>query len=282
MKKIIISFLSILPLTVRLHIIYLFKQKSLLNLFNPVKYSEKIQKRKLNIIHDYSDLSDKYKVREYVSCKIGDDFLNELFGCYDSIHDIDFDLLPYSFVIKTNFGSGCNHIEIVKDKSKIDIDYLISKFDNAMKDSYIGSLFGETQYDYIDKKIIVEKFIANCDGNEIDDFKFHIFNSKDGFLQIDFDRFSNHKRNLYDLKWRKLDYNLLYDGGEYNLPSDDILERLKNVSLKLSEGFDYVRVDLYFVNNQILFGELTFTPGSGLEPFSDKKADYKYGDMWKQ
>lgn len=226
-------------------------------------------------------LSDKYKVREFVSKNIGEQYLIELLACENEISDLKFETLPEQFVIKTNFGSGSEHIEIVKNKSLINKLNIERKFNLAMKSQYKGSILGETQYDFIDKRIIVEKFIDN-NGKDIDDFKFHIFNSKNGFLQIDFDRFTNHKRNLYDLNFKQLDFELCHSGGKYNLPSIDKLQKMKEIALKLSQGFDYVRIDLYLVNEQILFGEMTFTPGSGLEKFSTLKADKLYGQMWEQ
>ena len=81
-------------------------------------------------------LSDKHKVREYVCKTIGDGYLIPLIGAYDSFDEIDFSNLPMSFVIKTNFGSGEGHLEIVKNKEKINIEQLKLKFNKAMRSSY--------------------------------------------------------------------------------------------------------------------------------------------------
>lgn len=281
MKSSIISLLYIIPIKIRLKLYYYFKFKRKLNLSKPILYSEKIQKRKLDIRKEYSELSDKYAVRSFVSNKIGSKHLIKLLNVYDSINEVDFDSLPDKFVIKTNFGSGVEHIEIVDKKNNFSQGNIFKKFSNAMSKKYKGSLLGETQYNAIPPKIIIEEFIKSSDDG-IDDFKFHIFNSKDGFLQIDFDRFKNHRRNLYDFSFNKLDYGLCYPTGEYKLPPLNKLEEMKDIAFKLSEGFDFVRVDLYLVGEKILFGEMTFTPGSGFEKFSDPNADKLYGSMWVQ
>lgn len=273
--------LKLIPLKLRLHIYYLLKFRTILNLKNPFRYSEKIQKRKLNLLSSYSTLSDKLLVKDYISSKIGSDYIiPTIFSCKNP-NEIKFHQLPDKFVIKTNFGSGAQHISIIKDKKSINEKEIIDKFNLALKDSYQGSILGECQYDSIEKNILIEKFIEN-DNNDIDDFKFHIFNSKDGFLQIDFDRFNNHRRNLYDFSFNKLDYGLCYPTGNYKLPPLNKLNEMKDIAFKLSEGFDFVRVDLYLVGEQILFGEMTFTPGSGFEKFSDPNADKLYGSMWVQ
>jgi hypothetical protein len=36
-----------------------------------------------------------------------------------------------------------------------------------------------------------------------------------------------------------------------------------DIASQLSKPFDFVRVDLYYVNNTIYLGEMTFTPGAG-------------------
>lgn len=112
----LLNFAKIIPLHVRLKLFYLIKFKRFLSLKNPKLLSEKIQKRKLNIIGIYSELADKIKVKQYVSKKIGAKHVIENIGIYSDINEVDFTRLPNSFVIKTNFGSGSAHIEIVRDK----------------------------------------------------------------------------------------------------------------------------------------------------------------------
>ena len=55
--------------------------------------------------------------------------------------------------------------------------------------------------------------------------------------------------------------------GEWKLP--DTFDALCSVAKELAAPFDFVRVDLYDVGGTPYFGEFTFTPGAGLEPFSD-------------
>lgn len=43
----------------------------------------------------------------------------------------------------------------------------------------------------------------------------------------------------------------------------------------LSKDVELLRVDFYYVDNKIFFGELTFTPANGLTPFYPKEWDLK-------
>ena len=59
-------------------------------------------------------MADKYKVREYIKEKIGEEYLIPLLGVYDKFEDIDFSTLPNKFVIKPNHTSGNIYIYIYR------------------------------------------------------------------------------------------------------------------------------------------------------------------------
>lgn len=50
----------------------------------------------------------------------------------------------------------------------------------------------------------------------------------------------------------------------------------------LGKTFDFVRVDFYDVGGVPRFGEMTFYPGSGLDPFNPPQLDELLGDHWRQ
>ncbi|WDE13288.1 ATP-grasp fold amidoligase family protein [Thalassomonas haliotis] len=277
----LLQILKLIPLKIRVSLYYFFKFRRLLNFKQPKRFSEKIQIRKLNLLPEYTQLSDKFLVRKFVEARVGSQYLINLIGVYDCISEVDFALLPEKFVIKTNHGSGHKHLEIVKNKADKDIEILRRKFFKAIKEDYIGALLGENQYDAINRKVVIEELIENGE-HDLEDFKFHLFNSQSGFIQIDVDRFKNHSRILYDLDFNPINCSLEYPKGNYQLPPAEQLAQLKQIAIKLSEGFDYVRVDLYLVKGKIYFGEMTFTPGSGFELFTPEEYDLKFGQMWQQ
>ena len=59
------------------------------------------------------------------------------------------------------------------------------------------------------------------------------------------------------------------------------LEKMKELSAILSEGFPHVRVDLYEINGKVYFGELTFYHFGGVEPFIPEEWDTIFGS-WIQ
>jgi hypothetical protein len=48
----------------------------------------------------------------------------------------------------------------------------------------------------------------------------------------------------------------------------------------LGADFDFVRIDFYDVGGIPRFGEMTFYPGSGLDPFDPPELDHELGRYW--
>ena len=117
-----------------------------INWDNPQDLNEKIHWLKLNTDTSiWTRLADKYLVREYLKDQKLDDILIPLYGKWDTAEDIDFDVLPQSFVLKTNHGSG----EIIKvlDKSVVDVQMIRKQMNRFLKEKY-G--FYEGAYTYMD------------------------------------------------------------------------------------------------------------------------------------
>lgn len=182
---------------------------------NPTTYSQKIQWLKLyDPCPIRTRLTDKVLVREWIKEKIGEEYLIPIYGVYNSFDEIDFESLPNQFVIKTNHASGWN--EIVKDKSNINKKQLKKKFDRWMRMNYAFWSEYEIHYSDIVPKIVIEKYMEDSSG-ELTDYKFLCFNDKPEFVWVDFDRFNNHKRNVYDMNWKLQEWSQCtygnYEGG---------------------------------------------------------------------
>ncbi len=254
-----------------------------LNLEKPTKFTEKIQYRKL-FEHNplYSQLADKYAVREWVKQRIGEEYLIPLLGAWDKAEKIDFDALPNNFVLKTNHACGTNII--IRDKKCINRKQIIEQLNYWLKYPY-WAISGEFHYKDIKPMILAEEYISQMDGN-LFDYKIHCFNSVPTYIQVigdrDIDRHTGKQAN-YDFAWKRLPWiSETYPAYSTELEKPILLDELYRVSKTLCEGFGYVRVDLYIIDNQIKFGEMTFTPGNGIFPYRGtwtEELDLKYGKM---
>jgi hypothetical protein len=274
----ITKILNALPDKFFVYLSYYRAKRTILNLRNPRKFTEKIQWLKVyGKLERFATYADKLTVRPYVEQKIGSQYLIPLLGVWDAFEDIPFEALPTRFVIKVTHGCGYNYV--CKDKSKINYGELRALVTGWMSENFYRQE-REPQYKLCVPKIICEQYLEDESGG-LRDYKFYCSNGIVKMIQVDTDRFVNHKSDLLDIEWNRLDYVSVTTFGS----SDLIVERPKNldallsIARKLSQSFPFVRVDLYSVNNKIYFGELTFTPGSGLVDLHPASGDIEMGKL---
>ena len=241
---------------------YRVNNKKELNFDNLTTFSEKIQWLKLyDSTPIKTKLSDKYLVKEYVKEKIGEKYLIPLIGVYDKFDEINFKNLPNQFVIKCNHGSGYNII--VKNKTNLNISKARNKINKWMNRNYAFYTGLELHYRDIKRKIIIEKYMDDNTG-DLTDYKINCFNGKPYFLWVDINRHSAHKRNIYDLNFNLLPYTIDPKYPHFSsIKRPKNLEKMIELATILSQNFSYARVDFYEVNNNIYFGEITFTSFNG-------------------
>ena len=267
-----------LPDALYLKIMYRASMGKRLNLKNPKTYSEKLQWLKLyDRRPEYSMMADKYGVREYIAKMVGEKYLIPLLGVWDDPEDIDFDALPQQFVLKCNHNSGTGMC-ICKDKSKLDIEKTKRGLKRGLRQDY--HLHGrEWIYKDIKRRIIAEKFMEDASGEGLKDYKVMCFNGEPKLVQIHSGRFTDHRVDWYDTQWNLLDAWMVVPPSGVAVDKPPFLDELLEVSRKLSAGIPQLRVDWYYTNGQLYFGELTFFNASGMAPFSPEEWDRKLGDM---
>ena len=240
------------------------------NLKQPKDLNEKILYLKLfTDTSMWSELADKYKVRDYVaSCGL-QDYLINLIGVWYSVDDIDFIGLPNSFIFKANNGCGKNSNLIVKDKSTLDIKSTKKILKRWLDDRHVGSLGAEPQYKGIKPCIIAEELLPSESGQKSPiDYKLWCFNGKTQYIRTYSDRDKNGADAMtYDIHWTPMP-EVCISNSRYKkdtiLPKPVNLEEMIRVAETLAKPFPCVRVDLYNINGKIYFGEMTFTSNGGM------------------
>ena len=223
---------------------------------------------------------DKYDVREYVKNKGLGNILVRLIGKYDSVNDIDWSILPNKFVIKTTHGSGGLNVVICDDKNKLDISEIREKLIISKEPVKKNTAGREWAYYGLQPGIIVEELLINKDNPAagINDYKIFCYDGCAKYIVVDIDRYIGHKRNFYDRDWNNLNITSDCPPAKQDIRKPYNLSKLLEVAEKLSEGFPFVRVDLYDVDGKIYFGELTFYPWSGYVQYTPDEWDYRFGE----
>ncbi len=242
----------------------------------PRSFNEKIAHRKLCTDDPrFTKITDKVLVRDWVTEKFGDEILNEIYHVTDEPQTIPFESLPNSFVIKT----GNKGVILVEDKEKEDLEQLLSECRSALESPY-GVEKGEYWYGETDPKIICERRLY---GKEYDipiDYKFLCFHGRVEYIQANVDRFGNHTKSVYDRNWEYLDIEYNHPQGP-PIEAPDSLDEMIDIAETLSDGFDFIRVDLYETRDEgVVFGELTPAPGGGAGRFRPKEVDFEWGEKW--
>lgn len=244
---------------------------------HPHTYNEKIQWIKLYDNQPIkAKLADKYAVRSYVAEKIGQQYLVPLLGIWNSFDEIDFSELPEQFILKCTHGSGMNMI--VNNKSEMNYIQARQMFNQWMNMNYAYVSGFETHYADIIPQILAEKMLVTDEGDDLRDYKVFVFNGKVKLIQVDIDRQHIHRRNLYTPEWEYVPVSILYPTApDIIIDKPSCLNELIYFSETLAEGFIHVRVDFYILKEQIFFGELTFTHGSGIEKFEPEEFELEMG-----
>lgn len=253
-----------------------------INLNSPSSFNEKLQWLKLYDRRPlYTRMVDKYEAKKYVSEIIGEKYIIPTLGVWEKFDEINFDSLPNQFVLKCTHDSG--GLVICRDKNRFDIETARKKINTSLRRDYymVGR---EWPYKDVRRRIIAEKYMQDGRQRELRDYKFYCFNGEPQFLYLS-EGLENHA--TAHISFVNLDWTFAPFGRSDYAPFTQLPERPKHfdemidISRRLSSGIPFLRVDLYEINGEVYFGELTFTPKGGTMPFNPPEADYEIGKLLK-
>lgn len=250
------------------------------DLENPKTFNEKLQWLKL---HDrnplYTTLVDKYRVKAWVSDRIGSEFVTQTYAMWERAEDIDVSGLPERFVLKTNHD--CGGVVICADRAAFDLEAAKHKLAKHLRANYY---YGGREWPYRDVEpcVFAEEYLKADKLGGLDDYKFFCFGGKADCVMLCADRATGSPKFYFlDREWNVLRYNR----RSLSLPADFKIARPKwademfALAERLSEGMPFVRVDFYCEGGRVLFGEMTFYPQSGFDANILPEADTRWGGM---
>lgn len=275
-----IPFLSnLLPDSVYLKCFYRSAFDKKLDLNAPHNFNEKLQWLKLYDRHFvYIDMVDKYVAKEFVAKRIGHKHIIKTYGIWDSFDDIDFDLLPDSFVLKCTHDSA--GYVICRNKLKFDMDAARKKITKCLKRNfyYVGR---EWPYKNIKPCVIAEQFMEDATLRELRDYKFFTFNGVPKVMHIVSNRQNPCEEtygDFFDMDYNHLDLTMGHPNAPACPEKPKNFDKMKEFASILSEGTIHLRVDFYEVDGQLYFGELTFYQDSGVADIRPERWNTILGD----
>lgn len=236
------------------------------NLNNPRTLSEKLLWLSLHTYRNnplVMELSDKYLVRDFVSERASDKYLNELYYVFKRIEDIRFNNLPNQFSLK--ISQGCATNLFCKNKDAMGESYFYSvleewKTGQGVYDKIMANVGGVSRKQ-LPKYYICEKYLEDDDGRSPTDYKIYCFNGVPKAILVISDRFDNKTGLFMSTEWEVVgELSKPYKKPDIVYKKPKSLQEMLDVAKQLSEGFPFVRVDMYEIEGKAIFGEMTFFP----------------------
>lgn len=246
-----------------------------LSLDNPQTLADKVAWMELHTDQTVpARLTDKYEVRSFVRERGLENLLIPCCGGpWTDVREIDFNSLPESFVIKATHGCGMNLL--VDDKASLNLDEARRTLNRWLHEDYPRSCI-EPHYQLIEHRLYAEDMLHDAAG--IVDYKFYCFYGEPKFILRVADRDTEEHLNLFDYHWKSLSEHIQNKPVISPTPEPPSqLAEMLNVSRRLSQGFDFVRVDLYDIHGSIFFGEMTFSPSASVFPNFDDEFVAQWG-----
>ncbi|MBE7046066.1 MAG: glycosyl transferase [Ruminococcaceae bacterium] len=247
-----------------------------LNLENPLSFSEKLQWLKLYDHNpEYTRIVDKVTFKDYITEKIGAQYIVPNIGVWEKFEDIDFDKMPEKFVLKCNHDSG--GVVICKDKSKFDIESAKKKINKSLKTNYYWS-GREWPYKGVKPCILAEEYLDLPEG--MVEYKMFSFNGEAKIIDVCMGVAHTPTRTntFFDREWNKLPIHTHLPNEKGDVKPPEELSEMLEIADKLSKGIPQVRVDFYIYKGQIYLGEMTFFHDSGMTKITPEEWDYKMGE----
>ena len=251
-----------------------------LDLEHPKTFNEKLQWLKLyDRKPEYTMMVDKFRVKQWVADKIGEQYVIPTLAVYGSVDEIDLDELPDQFVLKCNHDSGS--VVVCKDKSAFDLDAAKKKLSAGLKQNFYWHS-REWPYKRVKRCIVAEQYLQSGEDDLID-YKLMVFSGevKCSFTCTKRNKGEGLKVTFFDSNWKKMPFERRYPSDTDDICKPVSYGEMVRVAEKLCESIPFSRVDFYEIEGKPYFGEMTFFPGAGFEEFEPREWDAVLGDWIK-
>lgn len=220
--------------------------------------------------------SDKADVRGYVDEVLGPGYLSRLYALLERPDEVIDAELPSRYVAKPTHSSG--RLMFVER----DDPATRARLAQDARDWFAyrhHDRTGEWSYDGLRPRLLVEEWLDDGENRVPPDWKWFCFHGHVGIVECDTGRYDRRARNLLSPDGDPLDATLFHPRGP-DIPLPATFREMRRIAEALSRPFDFVRVDLYTVQDRIVVGELTHYPSAGMQEFSPASWDERLGAMW--
>jgi hypothetical protein len=242
-------------------------------LFNDYLYFLKTRSNRDPALKLRQRVTDKEQAKEYCREVLGRDIAPRTLALFEGPEEITPDIAPQPCIIKpTHLGGG---VVIFHDGGELGADQIAeirSWFRrNAYRDenrvpNYIGVKPG----------VICEELVDEPE--RIRDYKVFCYNGRPRAIQVHVGRHGEHLSRYYTKDWEPLSFRTNFPLADPE-PRPDSLEEMLDVAGRLSQPFEFVRVDFYLTPGRLWFGEFCSYHAAGHSRFEPPAAERVFMEL---
>ncbi|WP_280545722.1 ATP-grasp fold amidoligase family protein [Halomonas sp. 11-S5] len=246
---------------------------------NPRSFNEKsIHRRLFSRNALWPVVTDKLLVRQWLSQNGLDNGLGflPLMDVIEDAKSYDFSKLEGPLVIKAAWGSGYNLF--VDDAEREDWASIRQRLIDWQHQPFkpLNLAWTDTQ---VRRVFLVERRYSEPGKRMLDDYKFFVFHGRVQLIETIADRENKKVESFFD---RDLKAHGEFPGNEVNGRKLDVrVADMVELAECIGRHFDFVRVDFYLHEGDILFGEITQCPANGFGNTLPKAIDFSLGGKWR-
>ncbi len=274
-RELSLSLIYRLPVGVERRVLFALSHRRLPHFGRPVTFSDKINWRILNDRRPLLEWTcDKLAAKEYALKEAPAGLrVPRTFWSGSDIRELEAVELPEHWVLKPNHRSGLVYF----GRGRPDLRELEAVTATWLT-PFEAARLGEWAYSRARPVLLAEELLGSP-GTPPPDYKFFVFDGKVALIDLHMDRYIGHQTRFYSPDWSPLDLKSDVKQASVTAPPPG-LDQMLEIAARLGAPFDFMRVDLYYDNGVITFGEFTPYPCGGLLRFIPASMDTEIGKAW--
>jgi hypothetical protein len=262
-----------LPLRMRRWVLYTRFQHRPPRLRHPVTFTEKVQWRILNDRRELIGLvCDKLKSK--AMAEVAGVRVPRTYWHGTDVRELADVALPEHWVLKPNHRSGLVHF----GRGPPDTEMLRELTRDWLRERQFVEE-GEWGYSQAAPALFVEETLGEP-GHPPRDYRLYVFEGEPKLIAVETSRYTGTSRRCYTPDWEPLQARV--EGIPFCEvePRPGCLEEMLAAAGRLGAPFDFIRVDFYLVDGEVVFGEFAAYPGSGIRRLQPRDLDRLLGSYW--
>ena len=234
--------------------------------WSDMPFYSKITYYKNTLDRRFAPYVDKIEAKKLVKRELAEDIhIPKIVRMLKNPNDFNKSDINPKHIVKAAHGSGWN-INMTEETTVQEVIQSLNKWN--IKYDWLD----EKQYSYIKPRFFIEKKVDGPSGGHALVYMFRCIHGKP--VTIGVKCVKQKVQNSYDLDW-----NPIMPVKLLGVEKPKHLDKMLILATKLSQPFEFVRIDFYYVDEKIYFSEYTFTPAGGKQVFP-LELEMQYGKLW--